>query len=387
MRDLFITEAEHYLTGRRVRVEAENGIITSVKETEGKNAEEEHDYIAPGFIDDQINGFAGIDFSGVRFSSADLYTAAREIWKTGVTSFIPTLVTNSPEIILRNFRSMADACGKNKSLSASIPGFHLEGPYISHVEGYRGCHPAEYIHDPSWDEFMRFREAADGRIIQVTIAPERKGAMEFITKCTREGIIVSLGHTAANTEQITEAVDRGARLSTHLLNGCANMIHRHRNPLWAQLADDRLKTSIIADGHHLLPEEMKVILKAKGPGNLILVSDVIYLSGMAPGKYRFLGADVLLKEDGMLLDIKENCLAGASFPLIHGVENIASLGGYSLAEAIGMASVNVAGILGLDDRGELAAGRRADMLLFTKIGDTIRLKEVWINGIPLLTKI
>ena len=387
MGNLLETEAIHYQTGKPVRVEAEDGIITSVEEQANELINGNPVYIAPGFIDDQINGYAGIDFSGEDFSSDSFYKAAKEIWKSGVTTFLPTLVTNSADLLLDNFRKMAAACRKYDILSESVAGFHLEGPYISPVEGYRGCHPAEYIHNPSWEEFMYFQEAAEGRIIQVTVAPELEGAMDFIKKCYNEGITVALGHTAANAQQITEAVDKGARISTHLINGCANMIHRHRNPLWAQLADDRLRPSVIADGLHLLSEELKVILKVKGHKNMILVSDVIFLSGMPPGNYRFLGSDVTLTGDGMLIDVRENCLAGASFPLRYGVENMPRLSGCSLPEAIDMASVNVARILNLNDRGMLAAGKRADMLLFTKDNDTLRIKEVWIKGHPVLTKI
>jgi N-acetylglucosamine-6-phosphate deacetylase len=165
------------------------------------------------------------------------------------------------------------------------------------------------------------------------------------------------------------------------------MIHRHRNPLWSQLADDRLKPSVIADGLHLLPEELKVILKVKGVQNMILVSDVIYLSGMPPGNYRFLGTDVTLTGDGMLLDVKENCLAGASFPLKYGVENMVRLSGCSLPEAINMASVNVANFLNLNDRGVLAEGKRADLILFTQENNKLLFKEIWLGGTSVLTKI
>jgi N-acetylglucosamine-6-phosphate deacetylase len=380
MENSFVIEADHYLTGKPVKVEVRNGFIAGVTEQQQKVNKNEHVYVAPGFIDDQINGYAGIDFSADNLTVHDLYRAAREINKTGVTTFVPTLVTNRKEILLQNFRKLATACRKYGLFSESVPGFHLEGPYISPAEGYRGCHPVEYIHNPSWNEFMEFQEAAEGRIIQVTVAPEVDGAMDFISKCSREGIIVAIGHTAASAQQISQAVDRGARISTHLMNGCANLIHRHNNPIWAQLADDRLVPSIIADGLHLLPEEIKVILKVKGPDNMILVSDVIYLSGMSPGKYTFLGKDVILTDRGMLLDVKENCLAGASLPVTDGVKNMPAMTGCTLPQAINMASVNVAGILGLKDRGMLIEGKRADLLLFTKGKETFHIKNTWVGG-------
>ena len=233
---------------------------------------------------------------------------------------------------------------------------------------------------PSWREFSEYQKAAGGRIIQVTIAPEVEGALEFIRQCSEEGIIVAIGHTNATADQINIAVENGAKLSTHLGNGCANLIHRHNNPIWPQLADDRLTPSIIADGHHLLPDELKVFFKVKGVDNIILTSDVIYLAGMAPGKYWFLETEVTLTADGMLLNEELNCLAGASFPLKKGVENIMRFTGCSLADAVKMSSENVARIYSLDDRGVLEHGKRADLILFEREGDKLHIRKIFIKG-------
>lgn len=230
------------------------------------------------------------------------------------------------------------------------------------------------------DEFMEYQKAADGKIIQVTIAPEIEGAMDFIRDCTKSGIIIALGHTNATAGQIAQAVENGAKLSTHLGNGCANFIHRHNNPIWPQLANDLLTTTVIADGHHLLPEELRVFYKVKGPGNIILTSDVIYLAGMAPGKYSFLGNDVILTNEGMLLNKELNCLAGASFPLKKGVGNIMSFTGCSLTKAINMASSNVAAIYSLQNRGKLSVGARADIILFGREGNQLLIKKTYLNG-------
>jgi N-acetylglucosamine-6-phosphate deacetylase len=276
---------------------------------------------------------------------------------------------------------LCKALSEDDLLNDSIPGFHLEGPYISIEEGYRGCHPVEFIRKPSWDEFSELQKASGGRIIQVTIAPETEGAMEFIKKCTSAGIITAIGHTNASASQISEAVKNGSILSTHLGNGCANLIHRHKNPIWPQLANDRLTPTIIADGHHLTPEEVRVFYKVKGPDNIILTSDVVYLAGMAPGKYRFMGSDVMLNDEGMLLNIESDCLAGASFPLKKGVENVMHFTGCSLTRAINMASRNVARIYGLTGRGSLAKGTRADLILFERDGNKLIIRKTILNGI------
>ncbi len=376
-------KAVHYITGKPVSLEVIDGIITEIQEIDDLEDKDKTVIIAPGLIDNQINGYANVDFSGDNLTEEDVVKAAKAIWREGVTTFIPTLITNSNNLLIKNLEILKNVCNHNDQISKSVPGFHLEGPYISGEEGYRGCHPVQYIHDPSWKEFMKFQDAAGGKIIQVTTAPELEGSVEFIKKCALSGIVVAIGHTNASSEQIKEAVDNGARLSTHLGNGCANMIHRHKNPLWAQMADDRLTASVIADGLHLLPEELQVFYKVKGPDRIILVSDVIYLSGMAPGKYKFLGSEVLLTDEGMLLNTEQNCLAGASFPLKKGVSNMAKLSGCSLWQAINMASLNVARLLNLEDRSNMSVGKRADLMLFKKDDINLRIKNIWLNGAPL----
>jgi N-acetylglucosamine-6-phosphate deacetylase len=379
-KDLFTVEGISYVTGNPVRIEIIGGIIKNIIETERLKDENINLFVSPGLIDNQINGYANVDFSGSNLHDGDVIEAAKAIWRDGVTSFLPTLITNSHENLIKNFTILDEAIRKNEMLRDSIPGFHLEGPYISPLEGFRGCHPVEYIRNPSWDEFNGYQKASGGRIIQVTIAPELEGAMEFIKQCTLNGIVVAMGHTNASSEQIRQAVENGVRLSTHLGNGCSNFIHRHNNPIWPQLANDQLIPSIVADGHHLLPDEMKVFYKAKGSDNIILTSDVTYLAGMAPGKYSFMGSDVILTAGGMLINTAQNCLAGASFPLKKGVENMMNVTGCSLTKAVDMASGNVARIYDLVGRGILASGSRADLILFERDGNQINIKKTYLNG-------
>jgi N-acetylglucosamine-6-phosphate deacetylase len=373
-------EGIHYSTGKPVKIEIKVGNISEISEIKELSTQQTKVYVAPGLIDNQINGYAGIDFSGNSLNNNDLLTAAKAIWSEGVTSFIPTVITNSHENIVKNLTILGKACEGNEQLRNSIPGFHLEGPYLSPVEGYRGCHPEQYMRKPSFMEFSEYQKASGGRIIQVTVAPEIEGAMEFIKECTKSSIIVAVGHSNASADQINMAVDNGATISTHLGNGCANLIHRHNNPIWPQLANEKLTPSIIADGHHLTADEIKVFCRVKGTDNIILTSDVIFLAGMAPGRYSFLGADVLLKEDGMLINEELNCLAGASFPLKKGVENIMKLAGYSLPDAIKMASENVARLYSLNSIGTLEKGKRADIILFELVENQIHIKLTLLNG-------
>lgn len=373
-------EGLHYRTGKPVAVEIIGDTIVSVREIPGVARGSETTYVAPGLIDNQVNGYAGVDFTGDELSVEGVVKAAKAILKEGVTTFMPTLITNSRDNLIKNFRILDEACRTDELVSACIPGFHLEGPYISPEDGFRGCHSREHVRQPSFEEFNEYMETSGGRIIQVTVAPEVAGAIDFIRKCTDNGIIVALGHTNANTEQVMLAVENGARLSTHLGNGCANMIHRHYNPLWPQLDNDKLTASIIADGNHLLPEEIRVFLKAKGMDRIILTSDVVYLAGMKPGMYSFAGMDVQLREDGMLLNVAQNVLAGASFPLTRGVENMMKYAHLPLHEAVSLASAKVAGIYWLSDRGSIEPGSRADLILIDYKENSIKVKQTYKNG-------
>lgn len=372
-------EGINFETGKPVRLEIAGGNIVSVNEF--INTDNNYlPWIAPGLIDNQINGYANIDFSGDGLSSGDLFKSAKAIWSDGVTTFIPTLITNSRENLIRNFRILADELEGNKQLELSIPGFHLEGPCISESDGYRGCHPLEFVRKPSWEEFTEFQDAACGKIIQLTLAPETEGAMDLIRKCTENGIVSAVGHSNASAGQIKMAGDNGASLSTHLGNGCANLINRHNNPIWPQLADERFTISVIADGHHLTPEELIVFRKVKGPDKIILTSDVIFLAGMAAGRYKFLGADVTLTPEGMLINADLNILAGASFPLITGVGNLLKFTGCSLYEAVNMASSNVAKFYNLNDRGTLAPGKRADIIIFNLSDSKPEILKTYLSG-------
>jgi len=371
-------EAIHYETNKPVKLEIKNGLISDISETLGSSLNHEL-YVAPGLIDNQINGYNGVDFSGEDLTSDKMKVAVSFIRMDGVTTFQPTIITNNHDNLLRTFRNLAKAI-KDMDIRESISGFHLEGPYISPVEGFYGCHPAECIRKPSWKEFCEYQQAAEGNIRQVTLAPESDGALEFIRLCVLNNIMVSIGHTNASAEQIKLAVDYGARLSTHLGNGCANLIDRHLNPLWPQLANDLLTPSIIADGHHLLPEEVQVFYKVKGPQNIVLTSDVTHLIGMTPGKYLFIGSEVILTREGLIKNPVLNCLAGASMPLRTGVGNVMKFTSCTLGEAVNMASGNVARIYNLSDRGSLIPGKRADLILFEMEGTNIKLKQVLIRG-------
>jgi N-acetylglucosamine-6-phosphate deacetylase len=264
-------------------------------------------------------------------------------------------------------------------LSLSIPGFHLEGPYISPLPGYRGAHLEKHIRPPDWAEFSKLQEAASKGIRLITMAPEVPGALVFIRKCTEAVVVVSLGHHNGSSDIIRQAVDEGASLSTHLGNGCANMIHRHDNPLWPQLAEDRLSATLIADGFHLTRDEILCFSRMKGIERLILVSDALDLAGLPPGEYLRGERKILLTPDVATYPV-EQVLAGAVSSLRTAVSNMMRFTGCSLADAIQMASTNPARLIGLNNRGEIRPGLRADLILFTLEEGDIIIQQTIVAG-------
>lgn len=339
-------------------------------------------YVAPGLIDNQVNGFAGVSFSlgGSDLTVEGIVKATRELWKTGVTTYLPTLTTNSRKMMLDNLKLLNKAM-ENEELAGSIPGFHLEGPYINPEDGYRGAHPIQFVRLPDWEEFMELYEASGRHILQITLAPEMEGALDFISRCTEMGIVVALGHHNAPAEIVTAAIDRGAKIATHLGNGAANMINRHHNPFWSQLADDRLHISIICDGFHLLPEEIRVFYKVKGVDKIVLTSDVTSFATLNPGMYQTqTGETIELTEEGLLHYPEQNCLYGSASPLTKSVEYISKVTGCSLTDSIRMASANTAQVIGLDDRGRLEPGLNADLILFSLNDSKITIHKTFVNG-------
>jgi len=305
-------------------------------------------YLSPGWVDLQVNGFAGFDMNAPALQPDDVGQMARRLWAEGVAAFCPTVITASAAHIERCLDTIATAYATDPEAQASLLGIHLEGPYISPADGTHGAHPVEHIHPPDWDEFCRWQSAAHGLIRLVTLAPEQPGAIDFIRRLVAAGVVVAIGHSEASTQEIAAAAAAGASLSTHLGNGIAATLRRHPNPIWDQLADERLYASVIFDGFHLPASVMRVILRAKGIDRTILVSDAVALARMAPGVYNSpVGGQVELHSSGRLNLYGTEYLAGSASSMKDGVENALRLAGCSVAEAIRMAALNPLRLLGV----------------------------------------
>ncbi|PXX26831.1 N-acetylglucosamine-6-phosphate deacetylase [Arenibacter sp. ARW7G5Y1] len=335
-------------------------------------------YMSPGLIDVQINGFMGVDFSGPDLTVEGIRKATKALWKVGVTTYFPTIITSDFKRMKKNFAILAQA-QKDPEIGASIPGFHLEGPYISPLPGFRGAHLEKYIKNPDWEEFQELQRAANNGIKLITLAPELEGAIPFIRNCVANGIIVALGHHNGSAKDIERAIDAGAKMATHLGNGCANEINRHHNPLWPQLADDRITPSIIADGFHLTKEEVRSFYKVKGPNKTILVSDALDLAGLPPGEYTR-GERTLLLTPNVVKLPKENVLAGAASPISACVGVIMDYTQCTLKDAIQMASTNPAELFSLNDLGEIGQGKRADLILFQLEDKKVVIYKTFVSG-------
>ena len=367
----------HYKDGKPVSLELINGNISDISRPNEliKNSSW---YLAPGLIDIQINGYMGVDFSGPDLTVEEIKKATKALWKVGVTSYFPTIITSDFSRMKKNFAILSKA-KEDPEIGGSLAGFHLEGPYISPVDGFRGAHLEKYTRKPNWQEFLILQKAAKNNIRLITVAPELDGAIQFIKKLVDSGVIVSLGHHNGSVSQIKNAVSAGARMATHLGNGCANMINRHNNPIWPQLSNDLITPTLIADGFHLNREEIRTFYKTKGADNTILVSDALDLAGLPPGEY-IRGERKLLLTPNVVKFPDINALAGAASAISKCLEVVMDFTNCSLEDAIKMASLNPAKMFSLNDRGLIKKGKRGDIVLFTMKGDKIQIKKTFVSG-------
>jgi N-acetylglucosamine-6-phosphate deacetylase len=301
----------------------------------------------PGLFDLQVNGFGGVDFNSPAISRDDVSRVIQRLRETGVTRFLPTLITSSRQRFSECARTLLEV------KEPALAGIHMEGPYISPEDGPRGTHPREHVGNASIEDFQRRQEAAQGRICLLTLAPEVAGALSLIEYAVEQGVRVAIGHTAAEPEQIRDAIKAGATLSTHLGNGCARHLPRHPHLIWEQLAADELLASLIVDGHHLPPATVKTIVRAKTPDRAILITDAMAAAGCAPGAYELNGEAVILAEDGRVSAPGKSWLAGSSLSLAQAVANTVKFAGVSLETAWNMASTRPAAYLGLSPAGRV----------------------------------
>ena len=316
----------------------------------------------PGFLDLQVNGFGGVDFSE---ADADGYRRAGEaLLETGVTSFLPTFVTAPEDRLLAALREVPA-----RSDGPRIPGAHLEGPFLSALR--LGVHPAEHRRNPDLDLLERL--LATGSVRLVTLAPELPRASLLIEHLVRHEVAVSCGHSDASAEQADAAFDLGARAVTHVFNAMRPFHHRDPGIAGAALVRDGVVVQLIVDGTHVAPTTAELVWRAAA-GRVALVTDAMAGAGVGDGSYRLAGLEVEVR-DGVATG-PTGALAGSTLTMIGAVRNLHALG-VPLVDAVGAATEVPARLLRLPSVGRLAPGLPADVVV---LSDEVEIEKVLVEG-------
>jgi N-acetylglucosamine-6-phosphate deacetylase len=358
-------------------IELRQGRIRWARPASGPAAVSSDDeWVAPAFWDLQVNGCRGRSFSGADLTVDQVAAIVLGQDLVGTARLCPTLITAPADQMLHGAATIASACDLLDDVKPRILGIHLEGPFISDLDGYRGAHAAAATCDPDWDLFLKLNRASGERIVLVTLAPERPGAIDFIRRLGSLGIVAALGHTAADGPTIRAAVAAGATLSTHLGNGVASLLPRHPNPIWDQASLDQLSASFIADGHHLDSAALAVLARAKGPGRTILISDASPLAGLPPGTYGEWAVD----PSGKIVVANTPYLAGSSQPLTTGLQNLLKTTCWPLRDVVATVTSNPARLLGHPEP-QLEQGRPANLVVFRRPEpDGFSLERTCVDG-------
>jgi N-acetylglucosamine-6-phosphate deacetylase len=320
---------------------------------------------APGFMDLQINGAFGHDFTG---QPRQITAVARHLPRFGVTSFLPTLLA-AP---LDHYLAATDAAAAviRSPESAVVLGLHLEGPYLNPAQA--GAHTVHHLRRPALAE-LRYFDPALVRL--VTVAPELPGMIPLIQGLVERGIHVGLGHSVASYEQTLAAAAAGARWGTHLFNAMVGLHHRHPGIAGALLSDDRLRLAVIADGQHVHPAILHLVAAAKGAAAVTLISDATAASGMAEGDY-LLGEQKVVAS-GNAVRLSNGRLAGSRIMLDQAVRHMVQVAKRPLAEVLQMAGASPAAVINAGHKGQLAAGYDADIVILDR---DLRVRQTLIEG-------
>lgn len=324
--------------------------------------------VSPGFIDLQVNGAFGQEVGDDPNAIAHL---ASRLPSTGVTAFLPTLVSSAADVYPRTCEAFV---ASRNTAGAQPLGLHLEGPFLSPHRP--GAHRLEAIRAARSDVFDVFLRNDALRL--VTLAPEVPGGLDRIRRLCSHGILVSLGHTDASYEEFTLGADAGARMATHLFNAMSPFLHRAPGTVGSALVDDRITVGIIPDGVHSHEAAFRLAVKAKGPDRVCLVTDAISGAGMPPGVYQLDGQDINVSDTQAQLE--DGTLAGSVLTFDQGIRNVVGWG-CSVADACRMGTEVPAKLLGLSSKGSLSPGFDADLVL---LDSDLRVTATFREGLRLL---
>jgi N-acetylglucosamine-6-phosphate deacetylase len=315
--------------------------------------------LCPGFMDLQINGAFGAEIGP---DPDAIRTLVAQLPTTGVTSFLPTLTSSSPERYEEFFAALEEGAAEE---GACVVGAHLEGPFLAPKR--KGTHDPANLR-PVDLSFLR-ELLRSGKVKLMTLSPELPNSLEAIELLLEEGVVASAGHTEATYKEVARAADAGLRLGTHLYNAMRPLAHREPGTVGALLTHDRIRTGIIADGVHVHEAAIRLAHRAKGSEGLVLVTDAMEAAGMPPGDYK-LGERKVHLEDGAVR-LPDGTLAGSALTMDEAVRNAIRFLSVSLTQAVRMAAETPAAALNLDGKGKIAVGCDADFVLLAKEGTVL----------------
>ena len=367
------------LDGKSYSVTVDSGVVTDVKEC--KDALDNF-YICPGgLIDTQVNGALGYNYTGKDLTLEQIRKVCDELSRQGTFQHFATIVTGPQDVIVENLDKLTKAIETDPVVAHSITGIHIEGNFISRLDGPRGAHDLRYVRDASIEEFDQWFVHSKGLLKYITIGAEANGAIDLIRHATQKGVAVALGHTGATREQIDKAVDAGASLSTHLGNGVFAKLDRFENPIWPQLRNEGLTTGLIADGDHVTPDLVWVISKCKDSDHIILVSDLHSCAGLPPGRRMEGPLEIEIFEDAAVRVAGTPYLAGAGVHLLRCIWNYAKFSKTDKVAAFKLGTINPIRKYNLDPkRAKLQKGKKADFIVCSDNGKKYELKAVYADG-------
>ncbi|WP_308462001.1 N-acetylglucosamine-6-phosphate deacetylase [Planococcus sp. CP5-4] len=311
--------------------------------------------VMPGFIDVHIHGSSGFDTMDA--TPEALNGLASSLPREGTTSFLATTMTQSDEAISKALQT-ASAFQADEQ-QAEMLGVHLEGPFIS--PEMAGAQPLEYIMAPSLSLFEKWQELSGKRIKQVTIAPEADHSMEFIRTLSADGVVASIGHSNASFEKVQEAIAAGAKQVTHLYNQMSPFHHRNPGVVGAAFLEESLAVELIADFVHSHQQSVRLAYQQIGASRLILITDAMRAKGLAPGTYDLGGQGVQVSERDARLP--NGALAGSILTMETAAKNVKAITDCTWPELAAMTSANAARQLGLENKGVIATGKDADLVI------------------------
>lgn len=340
--------------GGSVDLDVVDGLVAA-SSTDGPTLDASGLVVAPGLVDLQVNGAQGVDITA---EPHRLWEVAAALPAYGVTAFLPTVITSSPQARAAALETLA--AGRPSTVPAgAVPlGLHFEGPMIA--ESHKGAHPSHWLAPASLDLIAGW--SAEAGVAMVTLAPELRGATEVITELASRGVVVSVGHTAATSVEVLAAAEAGATAATHLFNAMPPLLSRAPGPVGAVL-DGSLVAGVLVDGHHLHASVVRLAWRVLGPARFLSVSDTTAALGLADGRQRLGDQEVVIAEGAVRL--ADGTLAGSTASLADCLRELVRVTGCSLDEAVATATSTPAKLLGDRSRGRLEPGCRGDLVLLT----------------------